>query len=80
MDLIIDAFLTELFSKFDQNGDSRISLSEAKNIFRGLNQRSGLLLTNADAEHFISSLATNGDGNVDINEFKSGINRLIKNQ
>ena len=80
MDLIIDAFLTELFSKFDQNGDSRISLSEAKNIFRGLNQRSGLLLTNADAEHFISSLAKNGDGNVDINEFKSGINRLIKNQ
>ena len=80
MNSIIDALLTELFSKFDQNGDSRISFSEAQNIFRGINQRIGTEITNADVDAFITSLDTNRDGFIDINEFKAGIKRYLKSK
>jgi hypothetical protein len=74
---ILNALLSELFEIFDQDLNSKISIVEAENVFRKLNSSLGTNISIDAAREFIRRLDPNGDGFVDIEEFKSGFLSLL---
>ncbi|KAG6397717.1 hypothetical protein SASPL_143887 [Salvia splendens] len=64
--LTLEEEAEKVFSKFDTNGDGKISLSELGDILNGLGSA-----TSADeVKRIMSELDTDGDGFIDLKEFK----------
>lgn len=58
--------LREAFSKFDRNGDGKLTLEE---LFEGVKQIKGCSLTNEDIENAMSVMDSNKNGYIDYTEF-----------
>lgn len=57
--------LTEAFKMFDLNGDGKISRVELGTVLRSL----GETMTDSELEQMIKDVDTNGDGEIDLQEF-----------
>ena len=58
--------LREAFSKFDKNGDGKLTVDELK---EGVHQIKGCLLTEADIEMAMNVMDSNKNGYIDYTEF-----------
>ncbi|KAL0377997.1 UNVERIFIED_CONTAM: putative calcium-binding protein CML18 [Sesamum radiatum] len=65
--LTLEEEVEKVFSKFDTNGDGRISLTELGSILNGL----GSATPADEVARIMSELDTDGDGFIDLNEFKA---------
>ena len=72
---ILDALIAELFTGFDQNGDSTISIAEAETQVSKIMSRLGRDYSKEDADSFFNSLDSNKSGSVNFDEFKTGLLR-----
>ncbi|KAI7750845.1 hypothetical protein M8C21_003042 [Ambrosia artemisiifolia] len=61
----IETELTQVFKKFDVNGDGKISSTELGSIMGSLGHRP----TDEELEMMISNVDSDGDGFIDLNEF-----------
>ncbi|PIN19293.1 Calmodulin and related proteins (EF-Hand superfamily) [Handroanthus impetiginosus] len=65
--LTLEEEVEKVFSKFDANGDGRISMTELGAILNGL----GSTTPADEVARIMSELDTDGDGFIDLNEFKA---------
>ena len=71
-----DAVINEIFNQLDRNRNGKISVQEAEKVLLRLNSRLGRDYGEDEVKAFFIALDRNGDGFIDIDEFRVAFERL----
>merc|ERR1712183_55848 len=67
---IMTKALSNLFPKFDKNGNGKISFFEFMITIRKINSGLGMKMSSDEIEELFNQLDSNGDGGISVEEFE----------
>lgn len=70
------ALVQQILNQLDTDGSGTLSVEEANSIFLRINSRLGRRYGEDDVQNFFQSLDLNGDGQINLAEFKRAFDNL----